>query len=175
MNLVVGLFEFYAPFLEFDLHKREAIDENGNVKAVLSLCLYCYLIGDLELVLAPVFRVEETNPRTLSVIQLKVLEVTEFLCLLKASSSFEVQKNLVELRLCEGSTAMSFELFEIMFFELHFKIITKSILVFEDDSFVTVVNEGLNQALFQHLLALSRHMCVCSAVNRSAKLRIFYR
>ena len=55
VDLVKGLFHLHAAPLQFDLHQGQAVDQQGDVVAVFVFAFDGDLVGDLVLVLAPMF------------------------------------------------------------------------------------------------------------------------
>lgn len=158
LNLIICLLQFNAPFLQLNLHKRKTIYNDSNVKAVLPLSLNCYLVRHLKLVFAPILGIEEINPDTLSVFEFKFLQVTKLLGLLEARSTFKIKQNLVKFRLSERRAAVSLELVCVMLLKLSFEIGLKFILIIENDTFITVLNQGFDQPFLQNLFTLYRHI-----------------
>ncbi len=59
LNLIVSLFQFNAATLQFNLHQRQTVDEDGHVIATFLATFNRNLIGNLKLVLTPILLVEE--------------------------------------------------------------------------------------------------------------------
>lgn len=68
VGLVEGFFEFEAAAFEFDLNQGQAVDQEGDVVAVFVGAFHGDLPGDLEMVLAPVFLLEEFDIDVLAVV-----------------------------------------------------------------------------------------------------------
>jgi hypothetical protein len=59
-------FQLGTAALEFDLHQRQAIDQDGHVIAVVALGRHADLIGYLKHIPAPVITIEETEIKRFS-------------------------------------------------------------------------------------------------------------
>ena len=123
LYLIVGLFEFYATLLEFNLHERQTIDEDGDIISAGLTAFYGNLVGYLELILAPMVLVQELYPNTvLTILCLKGIKVAEFLGFLEEGSAFQINANLVKLLVGKGSSANIRKGFGVMFFKLRLEI-----------------------------------------------------
>ena len=76
LDLIVCLLQFHAAFLQLDLHQRKTVDENRDVVAALPMALNGYLIGNLKLVLTPLFLIEKLHPNTLAIFCFQRIEVS---------------------------------------------------------------------------------------------------
>ena len=90
LNLVVGLFQFHATFLQLYLHKWQAINKDGHIITALLPAFDGYLIGDLKLILTPLVTVQKLYPNALAVCSVKWVKVTKFLGFLETSATFKV-------------------------------------------------------------------------------------
>ena len=59
-------FQLGTAALEFDLHQRQAIDQDGHVIAVVALGRHADLIRYLKLIHAPVIAIQETDIKRFS-------------------------------------------------------------------------------------------------------------
>ena len=67
LNLIVCLLELYPAFLQLNLNERESVHKDGYIIAASLAAFNSNLIGDLELVLAPMVPVKEFYPNTFAV------------------------------------------------------------------------------------------------------------
>ena len=75
LYLIVSLFQFYTPALQFYLNQRQAVDEYRHVVTAFLSSLNGDLVGNLKLILAPMCPVKKLNPHTLATFQFKRIEV----------------------------------------------------------------------------------------------------
>ena len=110
LHLVIGLLQFYAAFLEFNLHERKPVHEDGHVVAVLVLADDCGLVRDLKDVLRGVVGIEEREVRLCAVVAFEYELVAQHLRALEDGLALEevehplpflVGERLVELVLVE--------------------------------------------------------------------------
>ena len=159
LDLVISLFQFHAPFLQFYLYQWQTVDEYGHVVATLLASLNGYLIADLKLVLAPVLLVDKLNPYTFTVFQLEILQVTEFLGFLKAGAAFKIEEYLVKLFISKVFTTMRSQFLLVVLLQLHLEISEQILFLLDGNVLVTHLRQGFNQSLLQNLFAL-RHTCL---------------
>ena len=68
VDLVKGLFKLDSPAFEFNLYQRQPIDEQGDIVAILVSAFSRDLVGNLKLILAPVFLFNECEVETFAII-----------------------------------------------------------------------------------------------------------
>ena len=67
LNLIVCLLELYPAFLQLNLNERESVHKDSYIIAASLAAFNSNLIGNLELVLAPMVPVKELYPDTFAV------------------------------------------------------------------------------------------------------------
>ena len=90
VRLVEGFLELQSSALELYLHQRQPVDKNGNVVAIFVTTLDSCLVGDLKLVLTPLFLVKEFYVKARAVISYQMKLVTLCLSSLKDGTFAEV-------------------------------------------------------------------------------------
>ena len=156
LNLIICLFQFHTPFLQLNLHQRQAVDQYGNIIATLTATFYRNLIGNLKFILTPFVTVEKFKPYTLSIVKLQWQQIPQFLGFLKRSAAFKIEHDLIELIICKLRSAMRRKLLGIMFFQLSFEIGYKVGFLIDFNVFIRHISEGFYQAFFQCIFALSK-------------------
>ena len=92
LYLVVGLFQLNAAFLQFNLDKRQSIDEDGDIISAFLAALNRYLVAHLELVLAPLLAIEELDPDAFAVLGVEREQVTQFLRFVETGDALAFKK-----------------------------------------------------------------------------------
>ena len=106
LYLIIRLFEFYTPALQFNLHQWQTVYKNGHIVTALLTTLYRDLIGNLKFILTPLLPIQKFHPNTLSICRVKRIKVAEFFRLFKPRAALEVNEYLFKLLICKFSTAM---------------------------------------------------------------------
>ena len=136
LNLVVGLFQFHATFLQLYLHKWQAINKDGHIITALLPAFDGYLIGDLKLILTPLVTVQKLYPNALAVCSVQWVKVTKFLGFLETSATFKVDEYLVKLLCRELRPSMFRQLPVVVPLQLAFEIGLQIFLLSNLDIFI---------------------------------------
>ncbi len=158
LDLIVCLLQFYATFLELNLYKRKAVDEDGDIVTTGSAALDGNLIGDLEFVLAPVVFIEELYPNAmLAVLGFHREKVTKLLGLLEEGSTFQIDADLLKFLIGKCCAADFGQSLSIMFFQLLLKVAEQVRFFLDLDILIAHVLQGRDQPVLKSLFALCRH------------------
>ena len=158
LYLVVCLFQFHTSALQFYLNQRQTIDKYSHIVTTFLSALNRNLIGNLKLVLTPVSAVQELHPQTFTAFQFKRKEVTQFLCLFKASATFKIDKYLFKLRLCKFGTTQFFQLLLVVFLQLPFEIGRQVLLLFNMNILVAHLLKSIYKSVFEGSFTLYWHI-----------------
>ena len=90
VGLVKCLFELQSSALEFYLNEREAVNKYRHIITICIITLHGCLVGDLKLVLTPLFLVKEFYVKARAVISYQMKLVTQCLSSLKDGTFAEV-------------------------------------------------------------------------------------
>ena len=149
LDLIICLFKLDTSFLEFNLHQRKTIDQDRNIITTFLPAFNSDLIGNLELILAPLLCIQERDPYYLTIFKFEILKVTEFLGFFKASTSFKMEHDLVELSLCEFRTPHFFKSLTVMFLQLKLEIAAEILFFFYLHILIAILLQSPDQSLLQ--------------------------
>ena len=149
LYLVVCLYQFHTPTLQFYLNQRQTIDEYRHIVTAFLSTFHRNLVGNLKLVLTPVSAVQELHPQAFTAFQFKRKEVTQFLCLFKASATFKVDKYLFKLRPCKFGTTQFFQLLLVVFLQLFLEIGRQVLLFFNMNILVVHLLKSGYKSVFE--------------------------
>ena len=149
LYLIICLFQLYASTLQFYLNQWQSVDKYRRIVTTLFSAFNRNLIGNLELVLTPVSAVQELHPQALTAFQFKRKEVTQFLCLFKASATFKINKYLFKLRLCKFGTTQFFQFLLVVFLQLFLEIGRQVLLFFNMNILVVHLLKSGYKSVFE--------------------------
>ena len=158
LYLVVCLFQFHTSALQFYLNQRQTIDKYRHIVSTLLSTLNRDLIGNLKLVLTPVSAVQELHPQAFTAFQFKRKEITQFLCLFKASATFKIDKYLFKLCLRKLSATKFFQFLLVVFFQLFFEIGRQVLLLFNMNILVVHLLKSIYKSVFEGCFTLYWHI-----------------
>ena len=158
LYLVVCLFQFHTSALQFYLNQRQTIDKYRHIVSTLLSTLNRDLIGNLKLVLTPVSAVQELYPQAFTAFQFKRKEITQFLCLFKASATFKIDKYLFKLCLRKLSATKFFQFLLVVFFQLFFEIGRQVLLLFNMNILVVHLLKSIYKSVFESSFTLYWHI-----------------
>ena len=122
LYLVVGLFQLNAAFLQFNLDKRQSIDEDGDIISAFLAALNRYLVAHLELVLAPLLAIEELDPDAFAVLGVEREQVTQFLRFVETRATLKVNEDSVKLCIREMFASEFRQFFSVVLFQLSLEV-----------------------------------------------------
>lgn len=149
VHLVEGLFEFQPPAFEFDLHQRQAVDQDRDIVAVFVGTLHRHLTRDLEFVLAPVDSIHELQVGRLPIVAGKVHSVAEGFGPLEDGTLAEVVDDFGELIVRKH--------LPIMLFQLPFQVSRQGFFVGQGYLLVALLAELLDEVVFMDGFGLGTH------------------
>ena len=146
VNLVERLFELNASSLQFYMHKRQTIDENGNIVAGIVVSLLLLVLVDyLEVVVMDVLLVNQVDVLALASISFEDLDMV-FLYLggLGFNAFVLVGYHIIEetLPFAVGEDVV------VKSLQLHTEVIHEVLFLVDRQIFVSLLGEGLYQLLF---------------------------
>ena len=157
LNLIVCLLELYPAFLQLNLNERESVHKDSYIIAASLAAFNSNLIGDLELVLAPMVPVKEFYPNTFAVFCFQWEKVTKLLGLLEQSTALKMDADSLKLLIGELSLAHRSQLFGVMLLELLLEVRIQVCLLLQFYILVAHVLKGGNQTILKCLFTLCCH------------------
>ena len=158
LYLVVCLFQFHTSALQFYLNQRQTIDKYRHIVSTLLSALNRDLIGNLKLVLTPVSAVQELHPQAFATFQFKRKEITQFLCLFKASATFKIDLYLFKLGICKFCTTEFLQFLLVVLLQLFLEIGRQVLFLFNMNILVIHLLKSVYKSVFEGCFTLYWHI-----------------
>ena len=173
LYLVVCLFQFHTSALQLYLNQWQSVDKYRHIVTAFLSALNRNLIGNLKLVLTPVSAVQELHPQAFTAFQFKRKEVSQFLCLFKASATFKIDKYLFKLRLCKFGTPQFFQLLLVVFLQLFLEIGRQVLLLFNMNILVVHLLKSIYKSVFEGSFTLYWHILLLFVIYTIENFTIY--
>ena len=140
VDLFKGFFQFQAAAFEFYLHQGQTVDQQGDVVAVFIAAFHGNLPGDLEMVLAPVFLLDELDINALAVVFGELHFIPQDPGPVEYGAFVQVVENPGKFFIGEGGIVVGFQ--------LGFQVGQQVFPVFDFDVGIAQFGQLLDQVIF---------------------------